>query len=59
MHQIYIRRFADKCHYLADAELFCQHRRHDVDFVIIGNRAEGVGTLDVFLDQKVSIGRIA
>src|SRR5690625_3581258 len=56
LHQVRIDRVADQGHHLAYPEAFGQQRRHDVAFVVVGERQKHVDLVDVFFHQQVAVG---
>ena len=58
-HQIDVGQAVDQRERLAHSQALGQHRRDDVRFVVVGDGAEDVGLLDVFLDQQRLVGGIA
>src|SRR5690606_4975162 len=55
LNQVHVGRIVDDAHHFACAEPLGQQGGHDVGFVVVGQRKEHIGIVDVFLNQQVPI----
>ena len=59
LHQIHVGRVVDQRKHLLRSQPFGQQRRHDVHFVVVGQRAEDIAVFDVLLFQQPLAGGAA
>jgi hypothetical protein len=59
LEQVHVGGAVDQGDHLLGAQALRQQRRHDVVLVVVGEGAEHVHVLDVFLQQQVLVGGVA